>query len=195
MTDLFDRAYAEGVYEAIAPPATRGGSRDGHDGPRPAAAPSAPFALRGAVITPDAAWDDGYVVVDGGSIAAVQQAAPRACEVLDTGGVILPGLIDLHGHPEFNVFAAWEPPTPFTNRYQWRGQRPLPPARPRPAEPPAHRSCRRSTELRYAEIRALVGGVTGDARRQRRRRQRPATASRWSATSTCTSSGSTGPAP
>ena len=27
-----------------------------------------------------------------------------------TGGVILPGLIDLHGHPEYNVFSAWEPP-------------------------------------------------------------------------------------
>ena len=30
-------------------------------------------------------------------------------DVIDTDGVILPGLIDLHGHPEFNVFAAWEP--------------------------------------------------------------------------------------
>jgi 5-methylthioadenosine/S-adenosylhomocysteine deaminase len=28
------------------------------------------------------------------------------------GGVILPGLIDLHGHPEFNVLAAWEAAEP-----------------------------------------------------------------------------------
>jgi 5-methylthioadenosine/S-adenosylhomocysteine deaminase len=155
MTDLFDRAYAEGVYEEIAPPAARAPG----DGPRPAAAASAPFALRGAVITPDAAWDDGYVVVDGGSVAAVQQAVPSGVRVLETGGVILPGLIDLHGHPEFNVFAAWEPPQLFANRYRWRGSdiyhqlvrdpqntllTKLPP----------------QTELRYAEVRALVGGTT-----------------------------------
>ena len=35
--------------------------------------------------------------------------------------MICPGLIDLHGHPEFNVFAAWEPPREFDNRYAWRG--------------------------------------------------------------------------
>jgi 5-methylthioadenosine/S-adenosylhomocysteine deaminase len=29
-------------------------------------------------------------------------------------------LIDLHGHPEFTVFAAWEPPKQFVNRYAWR---------------------------------------------------------------------------
>jgi hypothetical protein len=29
-------------------------------------------------------------------------------------------LIDLHGHPEYNVFAAWEPPRVYANRYQWR---------------------------------------------------------------------------
>ena len=35
--------------------------------------------------------------------------------------MILPGLLDLHGHPEFNVFAAWEPPQLFATRYLWRG--------------------------------------------------------------------------
>ena len=73
--------------------------------------------------------------------------------------MILPGLIDLHGHPEFNIFAAWEPPRQFVNRYSWRAS-PLykelvrgPQNRLLTALPP-------KTQLRYAEIRALVGGVT-----------------------------------
>jgi 5-methylthioadenosine/S-adenosylhomocysteine deaminase len=153
---VFDRAYRHGVYEELPPP-TPVRRRDRP----PAAAPAAgaAFALRGAVITPEAAWGDGYVVVEGGQIAAVQQSAPSGVDVLDTGGVILPGLIDLHGHPEFNVFAAWESPSLFANRYRWRSSEiyhqlvrdpqnilidKLPPG----------------TELRYAEIRALVGGVT-----------------------------------
>jgi 5-methylthioadenosine/S-adenosylhomocysteine deaminase len=78
--------------------------------------------------------------------------------VISTEGVILPGLIDLHGHPEFNVFAAWEPPKRYANRYQWRRSKEYaaivkePWGRLKPTL--------RRTMTRYAEIRALVGGVT-----------------------------------
>ena len=44
----------------------------------------------------------------------------KACASHPPGGVILPGLID-YGHPEFNGFAACEPPQLFANRYLWRG--------------------------------------------------------------------------
>jgi cytosine/adenosine deaminase-related metal-dependent hydrolase len=116
-------------------------------------------ALRGCVLGPDGPVDDGYVVVDGGVIAAVTERRPDGVRIHETGGVILPGMIDLHGHPEFNVFAAWEPPRPYANRYQWRASTPY---RTLIREPqnllltklPAH------TQLRYAEIRAMVGGVT-----------------------------------
>ncbi len=153
----FDEAYRRGIYEELAPPAPIARRRE--RGPTAAAAPARAFALHGAVITPDAAWSDGFVVVENGQLAAVQQAAPSGVEVLETGGVILPGLIDLHGHPEFNVFAAWEPPTLFANRYRWRAsdiyhQLVRDPQNTLIAKIPA------GTELRYAEIRALVGGVT-----------------------------------
>ena len=49
---------------------------------------------------------------------------PTDVAVLETDGVILPGLLDLHGHPEFNVFAAWEPPKLYANRYAWRRSKP-----------------------------------------------------------------------
>ncbi len=81
--------------------------------------------------------------------------------VVDTRGVILPGLIDLHGHPEFNVFAAWEPPKLYLNRYAWRGSDEYKAV----LRDPWTRLTKDSDSLireltRYAEVRALVGGVT-----------------------------------
>ena len=162
----FARAYGRGVLEELGPPPAVPRPRGTR--PRRAAAEAAPaggaggaaFALRGAVLTPGAAWGDGYVVVEGARIAAVQQAPPQGVRVLETDGVILPGLLDLHGHPEFNVFAAWEPPTQFANRYRWRSSDVYHQLVRDPQDvlldqvPPR-------TQLRYAEIRALVGGVTG----------------------------------
>ena len=164
--DAFAAAYHRGVLDAV--PAQVGvtraadsfRTRTGERGLTAAAAAGDAFALRGAVITPDAAWDDGYVVVRGDTIAEVRRTAPEGvAAVLDTGGVILPGLLDLHGHPEFNVFAAWEPPRLFGNRYQWRSsdvyhQLVRDPQNVLLTKVPPH------TQLRYAEIRALTGGVT-----------------------------------
>jgi len=154
--DEFDERYFGGISEAdpaaVGPP------------PGTAVAPERPFALRGCVITPDERIDDGYVEVAGDRITSVGDRPPASSiVVLDTDGVILPGLIDLHGHPEFNVFAPWEPPRLFENRGQWRAS-------------PEYRSVVREpwnrltaeidgvsllpTLTRYAEARSLVGGVT-----------------------------------
>jgi 5-methylthioadenosine/S-adenosylhomocysteine deaminase len=159
MDDPFGRAYRRGIYEELRPPApsTR---RERRDRPAPAGAePARAFALKGAVITRDAAWSKGYVVVEGGQVAAVQRNPPSGVDALDTGGVILPGLIDLHGHPEFNVFAAWEPPTLFANRYRWRASD-IYHELVRDPQNTLIKKLPAGTELRYAEIRALVGGVT-----------------------------------
>jgi 5-methylthioadenosine/S-adenosylhomocysteine deaminase len=149
--DRFDRAYLEGVLDgaldAPAPPTVR-------------AAPAEPVALHGTVLTPDRVMEDGHVVIDlDGTIAAVQAAAPQGARVHDTGGVILPGLIDLHGHPEFNVFAAWEPPKLFANRYRWRDSDEYHTLI-RDTQNKLLEELPRQTQARYAEIRALVGGVT-----------------------------------
>ena len=84
------------------------------------AAPADGIALSGCVLTPARRIEPGYVVIHGGEVAEVTDQRPRSVDVHETGGVIAPGLIDLHGHPEFNVFAAWEPPQQFVNRYSWR---------------------------------------------------------------------------
>jgi 5-methylthioadenosine/S-adenosylhomocysteine deaminase len=150
----FDAAYRRGVLEGLEPAAAEPGP------PRTEAAPAEPFALAGTVLTPDTAIRHGYVVMGtDGTIAAVQRNEPLGVRVVDTGGIVMPGMLDLHGHPEFNVFAAWEPPKLFANRYQWRQSELYqqivrdPQNRLLSALPP-------QTQLRYAEVRALVGGVT-----------------------------------
>jgi 5-methylthioadenosine/S-adenosylhomocysteine deaminase len=153
----FARAYGRGVTDELPPPPARDTDRSITAGPR--ATPSGPFALHGAVITPAGSWSSGYVTVADGLIGDVTQNPPTDVPVLETDGVILPGLIDLHGHPEFNVFAAWEPPRLFSNRYIWRAselyhQLVRDPQDTLLTKLPPH------TQLRYAEARALVGGVT-----------------------------------
>jgi cytosine/adenosine deaminase-related metal-dependent hydrolase len=153
--DPFTRAYLEGMPESL-----EGTERFAHRerGEATRTLPGETIALRGQVITPDGARK-GWVKVEDGRIAAVSSRKPAGALAIETDGVILPGLLDLHGHPEFNVFAPWEPPKSYVNRYSWRGskayqdlvrdpQNALIPALPK------------GTQLRYAEIRALVGGVT-----------------------------------
>jgi cytosine/adenosine deaminase-related metal-dependent hydrolase len=153
---LFSRAYRRGVTEALRPPGARLAA--GRLVAR-AARPAGAFALHGSVLTPAGAVAGGYVTVADGMIAEVGSARPAAVPVLATGGVILPGLIDLHGHPEFNVFAAWEPPRLFANRYLWRGSD-LYHQLVRDPQNLLLTALPAGTELRYAEVRALVGGVT-----------------------------------
>ncbi|GAA6526073.1 amidohydrolase family protein [Intrasporangium sp. DVR] len=147
--ESFEEAYHRGITDELPAPPRRA-----------RALPPAPFALRGAVITPEGAWSAGYVTVADGRVDRVSRRRPTSVPVHETDGVILPGLLDLHGHPEFNVFAAWEPPKLYANRYAWRRSTAYkqlvrdPQNALRDAVPP-------QTQTRYAEVRALVGGVTG----------------------------------
>lgn len=145
----FARAYARGVTEPVGPPPSR-----------PRALPPMPFALHGAVIAPDGAWSSGYVTVAQGVVDAVSRRKPTSVPVHETDGVILPGLLDLHGHPEFNVFAAWEPPKLYANRYRWRASDAYH-ALVRDPQNVLLTQVPAGTQTRYAEVRALVGGVTG----------------------------------
>ena len=106
----------------------------------------------------------GWVVVQGGLIVSVRSTKPRDVELaITTGGVILPGLIDLHGHPEYNVFAAWEPPKTYINRGRWRDSDEYDQLIKKPwaALTSGGKSVSVKTAMtRYAEVRAAVGGVT-----------------------------------
>ena len=122
--------------------------------------PAEPFALKGCVITPDRSIEDGYVAINDAKIASVGSAKPADLRIVETDGVILPGLIDLHGHPEYNVFAAWEPPRMFPNRYAWRGSDEYRLVVKEPWKRLTENPSLLRDLTRYAEGRALVGGVT-----------------------------------
>ncbi|MGD9611270.1 MAG: amidohydrolase family protein [Kiritimatiellia bacterium] len=78
------------------------------------------YALRGMVMTPDGPRTNWYVQVEDDVIVAVTNAQPAGVAVVDTGGIIYPGLIDAHNHPAYNSF-----PTlmlnnfPYGHRDEW----------------------------------------------------------------------------
>ena len=134
------------------------------------------LAVAGRVATVDDAFTvraDGIVYVDKGRLAAVldrAEAAPagfQGVDVVETGGTIFPGLIELHNHLSYNALPLWAPvPKRFEHRGQWpdfRDYRPMisgpmtvigedRDADGQPALPPAL--------VRYVECKCLLGGVT-----------------------------------
>jgi 5-methylthioadenosine/S-adenosylhomocysteine deaminase len=95
-------------------------------------APPAPvptrFALAGRVATLDETFkvqERSVVYLDSGRIAAIRplRAAPpegfSRTDIVDTGGTLYPGLIELHNHLSYNALPLWEVPRRFSNRSQW----------------------------------------------------------------------------
>lgn len=68
----------------------------------------------------------GTVLIEDGKIAAAgaRVSLPAGVKPIDTHGVILPGLIDLHNHLTWNVFPRWKPMEEFGTRYDWQ-QKPV----------------------------------------------------------------------
>jgi hypothetical protein len=94
--------------------------------------PGAPdhFLLIGTIVTPDEVID-GQVLVEGKLITCV--AAGSACAgmagaagatVIDTHGIISPGLIDTHNHILFDIFDEddWKPAKVYTNHNAWTAE-------------------------------------------------------------------------
>ncbi len=90
--------------------------------PLPLYAQTSPLALRGTVLTPDGPLEQGTVLIENGKITAVgaNLKLPTGTETIETGGIIAPGLIDLHNHLTWNIFPRWKPAEQFKNRYEWQ---------------------------------------------------------------------------
>jgi 5-methylthioadenosine/S-adenosylhomocysteine deaminase len=130
-----------------------------------------PLVLRGKLVT----FDPDLPVIDKGAlyigadekIAAVQPAsapAPAGFETarsVSTGGVIYPGLMDLHGHMVYNCLSLWSPPgrtEPYTTRYQWPGDKSYEGMISDPAN--ALGALAGKAMLKYVEVKAVIGGTT-----------------------------------
>ena len=54
--------------------------------------------------------------------ASPRPLASMTCLVVDTGGTLFPGLIELHNHLSYNALPLWSPvPKLFQHRGQWPG--------------------------------------------------------------------------
>jgi 5-methylthioadenosine/S-adenosylhomocysteine deaminase len=128
------------------------------------------FVLRGTVVTmrPDGqVLDQGAVYIgDDGLIAAVTpgDAVPAGFENaprITSGGIIYPGLIDLHNHLMYNSLPLWTEPArdvPWTSHNQWGRAPTYSDQISRPARLLGAAAGR--ALLRYVETRAIIGGTT-----------------------------------
>jgi cytosine/adenosine deaminase-related metal-dependent hydrolase len=125
--------------------------------------------LRGMLLTPGQAFS-GEVLVEGAQITCVapscaDEAAAVSATVVDTNGIIMPGMIDAHNHVLFNVFdeSDWSPSKAYGNHKQWTNE-------PRysamidakqylngESGSPINLNCELN---KYGELKALVAGTT-----------------------------------
>ena len=123
-----------------------------------------PYVLLGTLLLPDRVVERGGLLVEEGIIQQVwegpQVPASAAGRVtIDTGGIILPGLIDLHNHVAYNFLPFWHAGRFFPNRYVWQGANDYTAAVSRPYNA-AKNAGLLDEMVKYSEIRGLVGGTT-----------------------------------
>ena len=129
------------------------------------------FVLLGTVATMDSTYAvlaNGAIYVDGNAIVAVadRTAPPPAgfagATLVETGGIIFPGLIELHNHLSYDALELWRVPQKFTNRGQWQNNADY---KANVSGPMTTIANSRDAHLlaavaRYAETKCLFGGVT-----------------------------------
>jgi 5-methylthioadenosine/S-adenosylhomocysteine deaminase len=127
------------------------------------------LALLGTVVTFDPArpvLEDAAVYVNGGLIAGIRPAKEPAppgigsVERIRTGGVLYPGLVDLHNHLAYNYRSLWfaPRPEPYTTRDQWPRASTYRDEITKPTV--ALGTAAAKAVLKFAEAKAVVGGVT-----------------------------------
>ena len=122
------------------------------------------WALRGTVVTPTGPVAGATVLIDGTTIRAVgtDVVLPPNTPLIETGGFIYPGLIDLHNHVTWNVLPHWSAGVLLGSRYDWQQLMSYHMALSLPHEKLIDEGHGCAAE-RYAEVKALVGGATAQA--------------------------------
>lgn len=95
--------------------------------PRVTAGAADRFVLRGRVVTPTGVLATGEVFITGGTLTCVAASCSgrtgyAGATVIETGGVIAPGMIDAHNHPQYNFLPPWPPPRRYTRSAQWQDE-------------------------------------------------------------------------
>jgi 5-methylthioadenosine/S-adenosylhomocysteine deaminase len=119
------------------------------------------YVLKGTLVTPTEVIENGAILIVGQKIKAVGSnvSVPAGARIIETGGFIYPGLIDLHNHLTWNLLPRWKPSQQFSTRYEWQQSQlyKLMLTTPEAKMLEANLDCDAN---RYAEIKAIVGGAT-----------------------------------
>lgn len=130
-----------------------------------------PLVVRGHLVTMDEdrpEIPDGAMYVDrDGIIKAIRKRSEKApagwesASVVETAGLVFPGLIDLHNHVAYNCLPLWSSKTqafPWGTREEW----PRDPFYKQDISLPTNALCEADGKsvLKYVETKAVVGGVT-----------------------------------
>jgi 5-methylthioadenosine/S-adenosylhomocysteine deaminase len=117
--------------------------------------PARPDIFDGIIYISDEGTIDALGAADEPSPAGYENAARVA-----SGGVVYPGLTDLHNHLLYNFRSLWMPPR--TEPYETRNQWPNAPTYDIDIKAPANVIGKAAGKamLKYAEVKALVGGAT-----------------------------------
>jgi 5-methylthioadenosine/S-adenosylhomocysteine deaminase len=120
------------------------------------------IVISGTVVTPEKILNKGWVVIKQKKISEVLDKLPKEENAIwiDTSDIIFPGFIDLHNHPLYAMFEAWDAKRLFNNRYEWRSfdkyrQEISTPAR--NVQDDTQGFC---DSAEFAEVQALTGGTT-----------------------------------
>src|ERR1700722_821572 len=130
------------------------------------------FVLAGRIVTVNAASDvhqDGCVCIDGDKIAQVCKTRGDltpdflSAPLIETGGTIFPGVIEVDNHLPYNYLPLWDVPSKYTDRKTWGLNEP----KKNPAIAWPARILSGNPDLdypraiaRFSECRSLLGGVT-----------------------------------
>jgi len=127
------------------------------------------YALKGRIVTMDnkrTVIDKGVLYISESKIVAVQKSSDKAppgfagVEIVDTGGTIYPGLIELHNHLSYNILPLWDTPKKYTNRNQWGGTDEYRKLISGPMTVMGRTPGYVEAVVRYVECKCLMGGVT-----------------------------------
>ena len=135
---------------------------------------SGSYVLSGTVVTMESESSvllNGHVLVVEGLISAVWsegQTMPTAAEgieQIETGGIIYPGLLDVHNHPHYNAIPIWDHGTDgWDNRYEWRTENAYKNAITKVENglnDGGSDGCSLMVEsMKHAEVKSIVGGTT-----------------------------------
>jgi len=125
--------------------------------------------LRGKIVTMNSEddWFEGYLLIQNEKIQKIWEGTPSEINLSDynlieTDGIIFPGLINLHNHMYYSTLPLWNVEKPYSDRYQWNHGDfyNTEVSWPKNILTDSKLDDLRVEVVKYAEVKALIGGTT-----------------------------------